>query len=40
MEETMSIEVLKYIIESTPNDMELGEKLRRWYWNNHNNKIQ
>ena len=26
--------LIKKIVEETPNDMELGEKIREMYWNN------
>ena len=34
----MSIDELKQIIKETPNDMELGSKLREWYWGIKKNK--
>ena len=32
--------VIKKIVEETPNDMELGEKIREMYWKNRELKKQ
>lgn len=32
------ITIPKYIIETTPNDMELGGKVREYYWSEYKNR--